>query len=166
MSKPRLAIVGTGIAGLGCGYFLRDQFDLTFFEQADYAGGHTNTIDVHTPRETATFDTGFMVFNRVTYPLLCRLFEELKVPVKPTSMSFGVQHLPSGLEFCGSGWNTLFAQRRNLLSIRFWNLLRAIHRFNQEAVTALEDPNWKSPLANTSPDDDTAGISSTSTWFP
>lgn len=142
MSRERLAIVGTGIAGLGCGYLLRDRFDLTFFEQADYAGGHTNTIDVRSASETVSFDTGFMVFNRVTYPLLCRLFEELKVPVKPTSMSFGVQHLPTGLEFCGSGWDTLFAQRRNLVRPRFWNLLRAIHRFNQEAVTALEDPRW------------------------
>jgi len=142
MSRPRLAIVGTGIAGLGCAYFLRDRFDLTLFEQADYAGGHTNTIDVSERGEHVAFDTGFMVFNRVTYPLLCRLFQELQVPVKPTSMSFSVQHRATGLEFCGSGWNTLFAQRRNVLRPRFWRLLSAIHRFNQEAVPALEDPQW------------------------
>lgn len=142
MRRPRLAIVGTGIAGLGCAYLLRDRFDLSLFEQADYAGGHTNTIDVQHRGESVAFDTGFMVFNRVTYPFLCRLFEELKVPVKPTSMSFSVQHRPTGLEFCGSGWNTLFAQRRNLFRPRYWRLLQAIHRFNQEAVPALDDPNW------------------------
>lgn len=142
MSRPRIAIVGTGIAGLGCAYFLRDRFDLTLFEQADYAGGHTNTIDVAERGERVAFDTGFMVFNRVTYPLLCRLFQELQVPVKPTSMSFSVQHRATGLEFCGSGWNELFAQRRNLLRPRFWRLLSAIHRFNQEAVPALDDPQW------------------------
>jgi len=142
MSRPRLAIVGTGIAGLGCAYFLRDRFELTLFEQAKYAGGHTNTIDVSARGEQVAFDTGFMVFNRVTYPRLCRLFEELKVPVRPTSMSFSVQHGPTGLEFCGSGWNELFAQRRNLVRPRFWRLLSAINRFNQEAVPALADPRW------------------------
>ena len=140
---PRLAIVGTGIAGLGCAWFLRDRFDLTLFEQNGYAGGHTNTIDVAHATHPVAFDTGFMVFNRVTYPNLCRFFEELKVPVKPTSMSFSVQHLPAGLEFCGSGWNHLFAQRRNLVRPRFWRLLSAIHRFNREAVAALSDPQWE-----------------------
>lgn len=142
MNLPRLAIVGTGIAGLGTAYFLRDRFNLTLFEQADYAGGHTNTIDVPERGGVATFDTGFMVFNRVTYPLLCRLFEELQVPTKPTSMSFSVQHLPSDLEFCGSGWNELFAQRSNLVRPRFWRLLSSVNRFNQEAYEALQSPRW------------------------
>ncbi|MBN8247612.1 MAG: FAD-dependent oxidoreductase [Verrucomicrobia bacterium] len=141
--KPRLAIIGTGIAGLGCAWFLRDRFDLTLLEQADYAGGHTCTMDVDGPAGRVAFDTGFMVFNRVTYPNLCRFFEALQVPVKPTVMSFSVQHLPSGLEFCGSGWNHLFAQRQNLVRPRFWRLLSAIHRFNREAVAALADPLWE-----------------------
>ncbi len=141
--KPRLAIVGTGIAGLGCAWFLRERFDLTLFEQNGYAGGHTHTIDVGDPSNSVAFDTGFMVFNRITYPNLCRFFEELKVPVKPTSMSFSVQHRPAGLEFCGSGWNELFAQRRNLVRPRFWRLLASIHRFNRDAVEALTDSRWQ-----------------------
>jgi predicted NAD/FAD-binding protein len=151
MSRPRIAIVGTGIAGLGCAYFLQDRFDLTLFEQADYPGGHTNTIDVSASgpagagagAPTVSFDTGFMVFNRVTYPHLCRLFSELDVPVKPTDMSFSVQHVPQRLEFCGSSLNHLFAQRRNLLRPRFYRMLLAVNRFNSEAVPALEDPQWK-----------------------
>lgn len=142
MSRPRLAIVGTGIAGLSCGYFLRERFDLTFFEQADYAGGHTNTIDVVAHGEAVTFDTGFMVFNRVTYPNLCRFFEELAVPVKPTDMSFSVQHRPTGLEFSGSSLNHLFAQRGNLFRPRFWNLLYQVNRFNEDAVAALHETRW------------------------
>jgi uncharacterized protein len=138
----RLAIIGTGVAGLGCAHFLHRHFDLTLFEQNDYAGGHTNTVTVP---ETGTgrpvpVDTGFMVYNEVTYPNLTRLFAELEVPVKNTDMSFSVRHRDTGLEFCGSSLNHLFAQRKNLLSARFWRMLGAINRFNREAVPALEDP--------------------------
>ncbi len=141
-----LAIIGTGIAGLGCAHFLHRRFDLTLFEQADYVGGHTNTVTVDEPgRQSAAprrvaMDTGFMVFNKVTYPHLTRLFTELRVPIKPTSMSFSVRHADTGLEFAGSSLNHIFAQRRNLLRPRFWRLLSAISRFNAEAVTALDDP--------------------------
>ena len=138
---PSLAIVGTGIAGLGCARFLHRHHDITLLEQEDRIGGHTHTVDVEGPDgRRATMDTGFMVFNRVTYPHLTRLFTELGVPVKPTSMSFSVRHAETGLEFAGSSLNHLFAQRRNLLRPRFWRMLKAINRFNQEAVAALEDP--------------------------
>ncbi len=139
---PRLAIIGTGIAGLGCAHFLHRDFDLTLFEQNDYAGGHTNTIEAREPGtgRAVPIDTGFMVFNQVTYPLLTRLFAELQVPVKPTTMSFSVRHADTGLEFCGSSLNHLFAQRRNLLRPRFYRMLAAVNRFNREAVAALDDP--------------------------
>ncbi len=147
MPQPRLAIVGTGIAGLGCAHFLQRDFDLTLFESADYIGGHTNTV---TAREPGTgrdvpIDTGFMVFNHATYPLLTRLFRELAVATKKTDMSFSVRHADTGLEFCGSSLNHLFAQRKNLFRPRFYRMLAAINRFNQEAVAALADPT--SPIA-------------------
>jgi predicted NAD/FAD-binding protein len=138
---PSLAIVGTGIAGLGCARFLHRHHDLTVLEQDNRIGGHTHTVDVDGPDgKRATMDTGFMVFNRVTYPHLTRLFTELGVPVKPASMSFSVRHAGTGLEFAGSSLNHLFAQRRNLLRPRFWRMLSSINRFNQEAIAALEDP--------------------------
>ncbi len=143
MSQPRLAIIGTGIAGLGCAHFLQRDFDLTLFEAADYIGGHTNTITVREPPgtgRTVPIDTGFMVFNHATYPLLTRLFRELGVATKKTDMSFSVRHADSGLEFCGSSLNHLFAQRKNLFRPRFYRMLFAINRFNQEAVAALADP--------------------------
>ena len=143
---PSLAIIGTGIAGLGCAHFLHRRFDLTLFEQNDYVGGHTHTVTVPEPRSaiaparSVAMDTGFMVFNKVTYPHLTRLFASLEVPIKPTAMSFSVRHADLGLEFAGSSLNHLFCQRRNLVRPRFWRLLSAINRFNTEAVTALADP--------------------------
>jgi predicted NAD/FAD-binding protein len=138
----RLAIIGTGIAGLGCAHFLHRHFDVTLFEQNDYAGGHTNTVTAPEPGtgRAVPIDTGFMVFNKVTYPLLTRLFTDLQVPIKKTAMSFSVRHADSGLEFCGSSLNHLFAQRKNLFRPRFYRLLAAVSRFNQDAVIALDDP--------------------------
>lgn len=134
----RLAIIGTGIAGLGCAYFLQSKYDLTLYEKNDYPGGHTNTVTVAEGAAALPIDTGFMVFNEVTYPNLTRLFRELEVRVKPSKMSFSVQHLPSGLEFSGSSLNHLFAQRRNLLRPRFWRMLSQTNRFNREAVATLQ----------------------------
>ena len=137
-----LAIIGTGIAGLGCAWFLHERFDLTIFEQNDYAGGHTQTVTVQEGERSLPIDTGFMVFNHVTYPLLTRLFRELAVATKPTDMSFSVQHVPSGLEYNGGSLNLLFGQRRNLFRISHWRMLAAINRFNAEAVPALDDPQY------------------------
>ncbi|MBP6507390.1 MAG: FAD-dependent oxidoreductase [Opitutaceae bacterium] len=138
----KIAIIGTGIAGLGCGHFLHRDCDVTLFEQNRYAGGHTNTVTAPEPGtgRAVPIDTGFMVFNQVTYPQLTRLFTELAVPIKPTTMSFSVRHSDSGIEFCGSSLNHLFAQRRNLFRPRFYRMLAAINRFNREAVAALGDP--------------------------
>ena len=139
---PSLAIIGTGIAGLGCAHFLQRHFALTLFEQNDYVGGHTNTVTASEPGtgRPVPIDTGFMVFNQVTYPHLTRLFTQLAVPIKKTDMSFSVRHADTGLEFAGSSLNHLFAQRRNLFRPRFYRMLAAINRFNSEAVAALDDP--------------------------
>lgn len=144
MSRPSLAIIGTGISGLGCAHFLHREFDVTLFEQNRYTGGHTNTVTVP-ERGTGRplpIDTGFMVFNYETYPQLTRLFGQLNVPVKKTDMSFSVRHEDTGLEFAGSSLNHLFCQRRNLLRPSFYRMLLQIDRFNREAVAALDDPAW------------------------
>lgn len=144
MSRPTLAIIGTGISGLGCAHFLHRDFDVTLFEQNRYTGGHTNTVTVP-ERGTGRplpIDTGFMVFNYETYPQLTRLFAQLDVPVKKTDMSFSVRHEDTGLEFCGSSLNHLFCQRRNLLRPSFYRMLLQIDRFNREALDALDNPEW------------------------
>ena len=136
----RLAIIGSGISGLGSAWFLQREFDITIFETADYIGGHTHTVTVDDDGRPAPIDTGFMVYNHVTYSNLTRLFQTLDVPTKRTDMSFGVQHLARGLEYCGSSLNHLFAQRRNLLRPSFYRMLGQIDRFNREALAALDDP--------------------------
>jgi uncharacterized protein len=137
-----LAIIGAGVAGLACAHFLHSRYDLTLFEQNDYPGGHTNTITVDEQGRPVPIDTGFMVYNEVTYPNLTRLFRELEVKTKPTTMSFSVRHAPSGIEYNGAGLNRLFGQRRNLISPRFWRLLLQMSRFNAEAIQALKDPAY------------------------
>jgi uncharacterized protein len=140
----RLAIIGSGIAGLGCAHFLHARTDLTIYEADPRPGGHTHTVTVDEDGRPVPIDTGFMVFNHETYPNLTRLFRELSVETKPTDMSFSVQHGPTGLEYNGGSLNLLFGQRRNLLRPRHWSLLRAINRFNNEAVAALGEPRWES----------------------
>ena len=125
---------------MGCAHFLQRHYDLTLYERNDYVGGHSNTVTLQEGGLPVPIDTGFMVFNQVTYPNLTRLFRELGVATKPTRMSFSVQHLPTGLEFCGSSLNHLFGQRRNLFRPRFWRMVLQINRFNGEAVAALSSP--------------------------
>jgi predicted NAD/FAD-binding protein len=140
----RLGIVGTGIAGLGAAWLLRKHLAITIYEQQSHLGGHTNTITVDENGRAVPIDTGFMVFNHVTYPNLTRLFTELNVATKRTDMSFSVQHAPSGLEYNGGSLGLLFAQRKNLLKVRHWKMLMAINRFNNEAVPALSDGRFAS----------------------
>lgn len=137
-----IAIIGTGIAGLGCAHLLHRRARLTLFEANDYVGGHSHTISVEENEGTVVLDSGFMVYNEVTYPLLTRLFETLGVITKPTTMSFSVQHGSSGTEWNGTGLNTLFGQRRNLFDVRHWRFLVQLNRFNQEAFQALGEPEW------------------------
>ncbi len=128
-SLPRVAIIGTGVSGLSCAWGLRDVSELTLFESANRPGGHSNTVTISEDGKEIPIDTGFIVFNKVTYPNLCRLFKELGVIIKPSEMSFSVQHTASGLEYNGMGLNKLFAQRRNLGSLRFLKLIAEIMRF-------------------------------------
>ena len=139
----KLAIIGTGIAGMGCGHLLHKKFDITLFDKNDYIGGHTNTISVDEEGAPVHMDTGFMVFNYQTYPHLTKMFAEINAPVKKTSMSFSVQHVPSGLEYCGSGLNGLFAQRRNIFNWRYIKMLKQISRFNEESVKILDDARYQ-----------------------
>ena len=137
-----LAIIGTGIAGLGLGHFIHSEFDISYFDSNHYIGGHSNTMDVAEGNKLLPIDTGFIVYNEVTYPNLTRLFKELSVETKNSAMSFSVQHIPTNLEFCGSGVNGLFAQRSNILNIPYLKLLYQINRFNTEAPLIFDDPKY------------------------
>lgn len=134
----RIAIVGSGIAGLTCAYLLNRHHDIQVFEASDWIGGHTHTVDVEVNGRPYAIDTGFIVFNDWTYPNFIRLLNELGVPFKPTEMSFSVSDPVSGTEYNGHDLNTLFAQRSNLVSPAFWGMVRDILRFNRNALDDLD----------------------------
>lgn len=135
----RIAIIGSGIAGLTCAHLLSRKHEVTVFEAEKWIGGHTHTLDVIWQGERHAIDTGFIVFNDWTYPHFIRLLDHLKVASRPTEMSFSVYDPVTGLEYNGHDLNTLFAQRRNLVSPGFWGMLRDILRFNRQALADLDN---------------------------
>ncbi|MGO3982811.1 FAD-dependent oxidoreductase [Pseudomonas sp. SAS7] len=135
----RIAIIGSGIAGLTCAHLLSRKHEVTVFEAEQWVGGHTHTLDVVWKGQRHAIDTGFIVFNDWTYPHFIRLLDQLKVASQPTEMSFSVHDPVNGLEYNGHDLNTLFAQRRNLVSPGFWGMIRDILRFNRQALADLEN---------------------------
>jgi len=131
----RVAVVGSGIAGLSAAWTLAPHAQVTLFEAGEHFGGHTHTVDVTLDGVTHGVDTGFLVYNERTYPNLIRLFQALQVETALSDMSFSVQApatTRSGrLEWSGSDLNGLFAQRRNALRPGFWRMLRDLLRFNR-----------------------------------
>jgi uncharacterized protein len=134
----RIAIIGSGIAGLTAARRLCTDHEVTVFEANDYVGGHTNTIDVEVEGRRWSVDTGFIVFNDRTYPNFIALMNEVGVASRPSDMGFGLRCERTGLEYCGSTLGQVFAQRRNLASPAFWGMLRGILRFNRQAPRLLE----------------------------
>lgn len=134
-----IAIIGSGISGLGCAHQLRKVgHDITVFEATSRIGGHTATYDVKLGARRYAIDTGFIVYNDWTYPKFIELMDSLGVATKATSMGFSVADDATGLEYSGTNLNTLFAQRRNLLSPRFLRMVRDILRFNKQSVVDLD----------------------------
>lgn len=136
--KQRIAVIGAGVSGLACAYFLNPAHDVILFEAGNYLGGHTNTVDVSLEGLTHPVDTGFLVYNRATYPNLIALFAELNVVSMDTDMSFGVSMDDGEMEWAGSNLDTVFAQRGHLFSPSFLFMLRDIVRFNKAAHRYLE----------------------------
>ena len=105
-----IAVIGGGISGLTAAYYLGNSHRVTLYEKNDYVGGHTNTIMVDDSGGVIPIDTGFIVLNDRNYPLFRCLLSELRIPCKPTDMSFGVKCPDDGLEYSGNGLNGFFAQ--------------------------------------------------------
>ena len=132
----RVAVVGSGIAGLAAAHGLAHRSRVTLFEAGEWFGGHANTVDVELEGKSHGVDTGFLVYNERTYPALIGLFAELGVATAPSDMSFSVRVPGADLEWSGSSLDTVFAQRRNLVRPAFWGMLSEVVRFNRIA-TAL-----------------------------
>lgn len=141
-----IAVVGSGISGLAAAWLLRDRYQVTLFEAAPSAGGHTNTVDVQIDGLSAPVDTGFLVFNERTYPNLIALFDHLGIRTVASEMSFSVRIEDQNLEWAGTSIGSLFAQKRNLARPRFWRMLADILRFNRSAP-AFDDADPEHPLS-------------------
>ncbi len=136
-TKPRVAIIGSGISGLTAAYRLHNDVEVTVFEQNDWIGGHTHTVDVTLDDQTYAVDTGFIVFNEWTYPRFLNLLSELGLSHQDTDMSFSVMSETTGIEYAGTNLSTLFAQRHRLLSPGYYRFLLDIVKFNKTAIDDL-----------------------------
>ncbi len=138
-SGLKIAVVGTGIAGMSTAWLLSQRHQVTVFEREGRIGGHTNTVEADGPSGPVPVDTGFIVYNEETYPNLVALFRHLDVPTKPSDMSFAVSADGGALEYAGTDLRGLFAQKTNAFRPGFWRMLRDIRRFYTEAPRLLED---------------------------
>ena len=128
----KIAIVGSGIAGMTAAYLLHGDHDIEVFEANDYIGGHTHTLDLRRINGNYSVDTGFIVFNRVTYPNFCKIMDRMGVDSQPTEMTFSVKCERTGLEYSPHTLNTFFIQRKNILSRTFYRMILDIFRFRRE----------------------------------
>lgn len=133
----RIAVVGSGAAGLGAAWLLSDRNDVTVFEAGKHAGGHCHTHDVERQGRSVSVDTGFIVYNEPNYPNLSALFRHLDVATEDSQMSFSVHTACGGLEWAGTNLATVFAQARNLGRPRFLRMLFDLLRFNRSAAADL-----------------------------
>ncbi|MEN8669437.1 MAG: FAD-dependent oxidoreductase, partial [Ketobacter sp.] len=134
MNYSNIAVIGSGISGLTTTYLLQQKYNVTLFEQQDYLGGHTNTVDIEAQGQVFPVNTGFIVFNDWTYPNFIRLMDHLGVASEDSEMSFSVRCDRTGLEYNGASLNSLFCQRRNLINLSFWRMIKDIMRFNRQAI--------------------------------
>jgi predicted NAD/FAD-binding protein len=141
--KKSIAIIGSGISGLSSAYFLRDKYDLTVYEKNAVLGGHSRTISILTKNQKKLeVDTGFIVLNDRTYPLLNKLLKDIKIEIKDTEMSFSISTNNGQLEWAGSSLNTLFAQRKNLFNLSMLRGVLDILKFNAYAKDFIKkSPN-------------------------
>lgn len=140
----KIAIVGSGISGLGAMHLLAPQHEVTLYEAADRIGGHTHTHRVERWGETYHVDSGFIVHNPENYPFFTKLLDSLGVESRPTTMSFAVSNARTGLEYNATSLDTLFCQRKNLVSPRFLGMLADLARFYREAPSILARADTRS----------------------
>ena len=128
----KIAVIGSGISGISAAYYLNKlNYDVSIFESNEYFGGHTNTQQIEIDGIKSSVDTGFLVHNDRTYPNLIDFFNELEIETFPSEMSFSVMKKSDRITWAGSNLFTIFAQYKNLFSLRFHKFIREVLRFNK-----------------------------------
>ena len=135
----KIAIIGSGISGNTLAYHLNSNHQITLFESNSRFGGHSHTHEIEIFNQKLNVDTGFIVFNKKTYPHFLNLLHELKVPYENSAMSFSVKDSQKDFEYNGTNLNALFAQRKNLISPTFYKMIKEILRFNKNSTLLLKD---------------------------
>lgn len=134
----RIAIIGSGVSGLISAHLLSRVYEVSIFEANNYLGGHIHTNRIHHENSIYNIDSGFIVFNKKTYPNFTKLLEKLHVPIQTSEMSFSYRSDVKKIEYNGHSLNTLFATRRNLLNRNYYHLIKEIIRFNKDAKSFLK----------------------------
>lgn len=133
----RIAVIGSGISGNSAAWALSTHNDVVLYEKRPRPGGHSATADIDYDGTPMSVDTGFIVYNELNYPNFSALLDHLGVATEISDMSFALSADRGKLEWCGDSLDSIFAQRRNILSPRFLKMLRDILRFNKQAVADL-----------------------------
>ena len=133
----KIAIIGSGISGNTLAYYLNPHHQIALFESNDRIGGHSHTHHIDVFNQKVSVDTGFIVFNKKTYPNFLKLLHELKVPYENSAMSFSVKDSQKDFEYNGTNLNALFAQRKNFINPSFYKMIREILRFNKSSIILL-----------------------------
>ncbi len=144
----KIAVIGSGISGLSAAYYLSKKYKVDLFEQDDYFGGHSYTYDISKEQKTIPVDLGFIVFNEITYPNLLNFFRELDVPFEKSDMSFSVSIQDSSVEYGGRGLKALFANKKNILNLKFLKMIKEIILFYKNAPSILKNDLKEVTLGN------------------
>ena len=144
----KLAVIGSGISGLSAAYHFSKHHKVDLFEQDDHFGGHSLTYDIKEEDKVVPVDLGFIVFNEQTYPNLISFFRELDVPFEKSNMSFSVSVKDSNVEYGGSGLNAIFANKKNLLNLKFLKMINEIISFYKKAPSLLNHNLSEDTLGN------------------
>jgi len=138
----RIAIIGSGISGLYAAYLLNKDYDLTIYEKENYLGGHTRTLSIEYDNNYIDVDTGFIVFNKKNYPNFSKMIKKLNVEVGKSDMSFAVtSNKAKDPEIKYSDVRSFFANKRNIISYKHYNLLFNINKFNTLSIESLNSLN-------------------------
>ena len=125
----KIAVVGSGISGLSAAYYLSKKHQVDLFEKEDHFGGHSHTIDLSFGSKKISVDIGFIVFNFKTYPNLIKFFNENKIEIEKSDMSFSVSVTDSSFEYCGRGLKGIFSNKSNLINFKFLRMFFDIIKF-------------------------------------